>query len=226
MTTVFHRTSISEEKLKDIITKNPRSLMDGLTFIDFQLATDEQGTIDFLGVDGTGRLVVVNFDVDSSDLMFITALSQTHWLKKNHGLIKRLFFSENIDFSLEPRILLISSGFSGKLKSAAKQTKLQNIKLVEFKYITAQGKDAIIFEEVFAGKNALSAETLPAEEEKILVQEKNIPEEEMPQESPARPDEEQARIPRLILEDVSLCPEEIAEFMEFEKATEEKKISA
>ncbi len=226
MTTVFHRTNISKEKLKDIITKNPQSLMDNLTFIDLQLATDEHGTIDFLGVDGTGRLVLINFDVDSSDAMFITALSQMHWLKKNHGLIKRLFFSENIDFSLEPQMLLVSAGFSGKLKSAVKQTKLQDIKLVEFKYITAQAEDAIIFEEVFTSKNGSSAETLPVEEEKISVQEENIPDDEMSQENPAHPDKDPVQIPRLILEDVSLSQEEIAEFMEFEKTLEEKKISA
>ncbi|MCG2712198.1 MAG: hypothetical protein L6416_07755 [Candidatus Omnitrophica bacterium] len=211
MTTVFRRTTISKEKLKDIIAKNTQYLMDGLTFIDFQLAADEQGVIDFLGVDGTKRLVLVNFDTGSNDGMFIGALSQIYWLKKNYGLIRRLFFSENIDFSLEPQIILVSVGFSGKLKSAVKQTKSQDIKLVEFKYITAQGKDAIIFEEIFDSKNALPAEKSPAVEEKVSVQEKNMLKEEMPQE---------------ILRDVSLSEEEIAEFMEFEKTIEEKKLSA
>ncbi len=226
MTTVFHRTNISKEKLKEIIAKNPHSLMDGLSFIDFQLATDEQGVIDFLGVDGTGRLVLVNFDTDANDAMFITALSQIYWLKKNHGLIKRLFFSENIDFSLEPQMLLVAGGFSGKLKYALKQTKLQDIKLVEFKYITAQGKDAIIFEEVFAGRNDLLAETSPAEEEKMPLRQENSPEEEMSQESLAQPDEGQVLKTRTILEEVPLSQEEIAEFLDFEKTLQEKKISA
>ena len=226
MTTVFRKASISKEKLKDIITKNPQSLMDGLSFIDLQLVTDEQGTIDFLGVDKAGRMVLVNFDTSSEDGMFITALSQMYWLKKNHGLIKRLFFSENIDFSLDPQMLLISDGFSGKLKSAVKQTKLQDIKLVEFKYIITQGKDAIIFEEVFTSKKVSTAEISFVQEKKGFVEEKNISEYEELQNNFAQPDNKQVNVPRLILRDVSLCPEEIAEFMEFEKTLEEKKISA
>ncbi|MFH1094343.1 MAG: hypothetical protein V1739_09385 [Candidatus Omnitrophota bacterium] len=226
MTTIFHRTIISKEKLKDIIAKNPQSIMDGLTFIDFQLATDEQDIIEFLGVDGTGRLVLVDFDADLNDGMFLSAISQTYWLKKNQGLIKRLFFSENIDFSRDAQIILVSGGFSEKLKSAAKQAKSQDIKLVEFKYITAQGKDAIIFEEVFGSKNALPSETFHDQEEKVSLGSKNIPKEEMPQESPAQPDEKPVKIPRLILEEVSISQEEIGEFMEFEKILAEKKIAA
>lgn len=213
MTTVFHKTNISKEKLKDIIVKNPQSLMDGLTFIDFQLGTDEQSIIDFLGVDGTGRLVLVNFDIGSNDGMFLAVLSQMHWLKKNQALIKRLFFSENIDFSLDPQILLVSDSFSEKLKSAAKQIKPQDIKLVEFKYITAQGKDAIIFEEIFDSKNPLPGET-------------SIAKEEISQEDPEQPCAKQVKMPMLILEKVFLSQEETAEFMEFDKTLAEKKISA
>ncbi len=227
MTTVFHKINISREKLNDIIRKNPGSLIEGMVFIDVQLDTDECGIIDFLGVDGSGRLVLVDFEAGANDEMFISALSQLHWLKKNSSLIKRLFFSENIDFLTDPQMLLVSSGFSGKLISAVKQIKLQDIKLVEFKYITAQGNEAILFEEVFTSKQPIQAVAAPVvEQEKIDVEGKNLLNDKMPEKGPEKLDTQPVKTPQLILEDVSLSQEEIAEFMEFEKTLKEKKTLA
>ncbi|MCK4993645.1 MAG: hypothetical protein KAS13_01190 [Candidatus Omnitrophica bacterium] len=226
MTTVFHKTTIPREKLKDIIKKNPLSLMEGLSFIDEQMAADEQGIIDFLGLDKEGRLVLVDFDASLNDEMFITALSQMHWLEQNNGLIKRLFFSENADFSLKPYLLLVSSGFSGKLVTAAKQMKSHDIKLVEFKYITAQEKEAIVFEEVFTSKNLSTVISSSLAQEKISLQEENILQEEIPLETSFKDAQVSVTIPKLIFEDVSLSQEEIAEFMEFDKTLEENKAAS
>ena len=118
MTSVFRRTNISKEKLREIITKNSQSLLDGLVFIDLRLDADECGVIDFIGVDIAGGLVIIDFDVECKNDLLITALSQAYWLKKNQGLIKRLFFSENIDYNKVPKILLIAESFSSKLIAA------------------------------------------------------------------------------------------------------------
>lgn len=224
MTTVFHKASISREKLSEIIKKNPASLMDGLFFIDEHMEAGEQGVIDYLGVDAAGRLVLVNLCTSSDEGMFIAALSQMYWLKKNNGLIKRLFFSENIDFSQQAQILLVASGFPNKLINAVKQVTSQNIKLVEFKYIIAQDSDAIMFEEIFTSKSSFVPMSSPAVQEKLVVPQESTVKRKMLEESSFPQQEQPVKTPRLILEDVSLSQEEIAEFMEFEKTLEEKKI--
>ena len=134
MTTIFRKIQIKKEKLKEIILKTPECLLPGLSFIDLKLGTEEEGFIDFLGVDKAGHLVIVNLATDDNEQILIAALSQMNWLEKNKGLIKKLFFSENVDFEQPPKILLVGPGFSGKLKSAAKQIMLREIKFVEFKY--------------------------------------------------------------------------------------------
>jgi len=218
MTTIFHRAYIQKEKLKEIILKNPTSLLDGLRFIDLGLGAEEEGVIDFLGINIKGQLIIVNFDSSVNDLMLVNSLSQMQWLKKNEALIKRLFFSENVDFSQPPRILLIGPGFSEKLKSAVKQCLSCDIKLLEFKYIVSQDKDAIIFEEEFSNKVCLPRDE--SKEDKKITEKVIIPSGVCRVREPGETKKQE-----FILEEVTLSPQEIAEFMDFEEVLNKKKIS-
>lgn len=209
MTTVFYRAQIDREKLREIILKNPGYLQQGLSFIDHQLGTQEQGIMDFLGVDKSGRLVVVNFEIEKNDLVLVAALSQIQWLKRNESLIKRLFFSENVDFNKRARILIIGPEFSEKLVSSVKQISGREIKLVEFKYIVADGKDAIIFEEIFSNQESSSRFDSDLLQKKAGIKEFIS--------SGFSLDSEEIEKPLPELEEISLTPEEKAEFMDFDK---------
>ena len=111
MTIIYEISQLDKKKLREIIIKNPGCLDPNLSFIDMDLGTDE-GIIDFLGIDKTGGLVIVNIDVKEKNEALISMLSQVHWLKKHKDLIKRLFLNENIDFTLPPQVYLVSSSFS------------------------------------------------------------------------------------------------------------------
>jgi hypothetical protein len=226
MTTIFRNAQINKETLREIILKNPHALLNGLSFIDLQLTTDESGIIDFLGVDTNGRMVLVDFDVKPNDQMLIEILAQIQWLKKNQGLIKRLFFSESVDFEQTPQILLICPEFSSKIQSAVKQLREKDIKLLNFKYIVSDNDDAIIFDEIFSNVNSNSALlaklkaakapepaaierpafTKPAQSMGITVPELN---------------ENTASEQAPLYDVITLTPEEIAEFIDFDVALEQ-----
>jgi len=226
MTTIFHNALISKEKLREIILKNPQTLLSGLSFIDLQMSVDEGGIIDFLGVDTAGCLVIVNFDIISDDHMLIDVLSQMQWLKKNQGLIKRLFFSENICFEKTPQIVLLAPAFSNKLEDAVKQLTAKDLKLLNYKYIVSESDDAIIFDEVFSNLKLNSEQALKSKNEdkqldKIeyaVLSEKDEIEENSDSEKIEAIEEEKSPLYDVI----TLTPEEIAEFMDFDIGIEQK----
>ncbi len=219
MTTVFRKSDIDKDKLRLIIKKNPQALFEGLSFIDFQLGTEEDGIIEFLGVDKNRRLTVINFDAEVNNDLLISSLSQIQWLKKNKRLIERLFFSENIDHNIDLQIFLIAPGFSVKLKEALKQIGSVDIRLIEFQYVIADDTEAIIFENVSNLKSIVIDEPLSVEKKAVLN------ERIVPLENNEAAEEIKEENPELIPIEVVLTPEEIATFMDFDKTLIKKKIS-
>ena len=216
MTIIYEISQLDKKKLREIIIKNPGCLDPNLSFIDMDLGTDE-GIIDFLGIDKTGGLVIVNIEVKEKNEALISMLSQVHWLKKHKDLIKRLFLTENIDFTLPPQVHLVSSSFSEKLISAAKQILIRNIKLIQYKYLINNGQDAIFFEEIFC--NHVYGEYIrPTNKEESKV-------EDFHTFKSAIIAEEKKHVNSCGNEEISLTPEEIAEFMDFDTILEKEKIS-
>lgn len=225
MTTIFHNAQINKEKLRQIILKNPQSLFAGLSFIDLQMVTDESGIIDFLGVDASGRMVLVNFDVQANDQMLIEMLAQMQWLKKNEGLIKRLFFSESVNFELLPHMLLVCPVFSNKIQSAVKQLIDKDIKLFKFKYLVSGSDDAIIFDEVFSN-TAFPAPELKTQlsnnQESVIIDRAALNKQTSIMEKMVLEVKDEKKTEQLPLYDViTLTPEEIAEFMDFDISLEQ-----
>ncbi len=211
MTKVFRRAKIDKEKLRQVILKNPRCLLPGLGFIDFQLGTQEEGVIDFLGVDKAGRLVIVDFDTEADDGILIGALSQAQWLKRNEALIKRLFFSENVDFKYPARIILVCPSFSEKLKQAVKQIVCKELHLVEFKYLVDAQEEAMIFDEVFCNNNSYARLDLDEADEQLAPEEAKVTLKE------SAPEKLNMKEPISLFEEITLTPEEITEFINFDK---------
>ncbi|MBU4305411.1 MAG: hypothetical protein KJ893_07325 [Candidatus Omnitrophica bacterium] len=216
MTTIYYRAQIDKEKLREIILKNPGCLLHGLNFIDQQLGTEEEGVIDCFGVDKTGGPVIVNFGVtDNNDQILVDALSQMQWLKKNENFLKRLYLSENVDFNQSPQIVIVAASFSDKLKYAAKQLLWHDIRLIEYRYTVAADKDAIIFEEVFYNKRAagvrVNAASPKPELKEVLAPEPGA------SFSPVQADTASEA------EEITLTPEEMAEFLDFDRALDKEK---
>src|SRR3972149_4900372 len=162
MTVALHWGEIDKEKLRDIIFKNPEFVQQGLSVIDTQLGTEEEGIIEFLAVDKDGRLVLINFDTRENDNLIVSSLSQAQWLTKLENVLKRLY--SNVNFDQFPVLLIIAPFFSEKVKAAAKQITSHDIKFIEYKYILVEGRDAVVFDEVFYNKShnhAKSSEIVP-----------------------------------------------------------------
>ena len=231
MTKIFNKSIIDKEKLRQIILKNPQSLIEGMNFIDLQLDAGDHGIIEFLGIDSNGRMILINFDVNPNDSMLLDLLAQSQWIKSNQSLIKRLFFSENVDFKQPQELVLVCPVFSGKTMAAAKQLG-KNIRLIRYNYIVSNDDDAIIFDEVYSSVDSFSVKDNkpPAEKKTVdflkpeIVKKQHISgsraESKEQKTEPEKDKEERLELPDYNM--VSLTPEEIAEFMDFRMPVEQE----
>jgi hypothetical protein len=126
-----------------------------------------------------------------------------------------LFFSENVDMSRVPQIILIGPSFSRKAVAAVQQLSGHDIRLVEFKYSLAGNNDAIMFEEVVFRKAGAGNVVGLSEQPPVP--------EDIPDNAragvcrPVAPVPENIEQPVAPFDEITLTPEEIAEFMNFDR---------
>jgi hypothetical protein len=208
MTTIFNKSQIQKPKLKEIILKNPDCLDPNLTYIAVDLNTEE-GQIDILGLNSNGQVVIVNMDIEENNEALISILNQIQWVKKYKSLIKRLYSSKNVDFTMAPQAYLVSSCFSKKLRSAVEQIDIENLKLIQFTYLINENQNGIFFEDIFSTQENVEQPHL--DREGISPVEVPIIEE----------NRKGSHTPKS--EEIALTPEEIAEFKDFNKTLKKEK---
>jgi hypothetical protein len=152
MTTIYHKSPITLQKLREIIFNNPDTIKQDFKILDSDLDIEDD-QIDLLGIDKFGAVVIIKIDNTADSDSFISAINQIFWLKKSSELINRLYLDKKIHFGLKPQLIMISSSFSKKLIMAAQQFQNIEIQYIEFTYLQNKTHDAIIFETIFQNKD-------------------------------------------------------------------------
>lgn len=101
-----------KSNLKQMLLKGINSFEDGFEILDIDLELDESLTIDVLAKDSRDNpTVILMSDADEENLMHRTLNTLCH-LRKFRFLLQRIYQEHSFDFSVPPRILLLSSRFS------------------------------------------------------------------------------------------------------------------
>lgn len=135
-----------ESEFESILTKNPNIIEEGLKIIDTQVVAS-RGPLDILGVDSGNVLVVIELKIVESDEMLWQALDYYDWVFRNIDSIKRMYQDYEIDYSQEPRLMLIASSFSDAIKRRAIYLE-PPVELLEYKYLQADDKKGILLSPV------------------------------------------------------------------------------
>jgi hypothetical protein len=101
-----------KSNLKNMLLEGINAFEDGIEILDVDLEIDEHLTLDVLAKDAKGNpTVVLSEDTGEANLIdrILTTLCR---LKKHRYLLQRIYRDHAFDFSLPPRILLLSSRFS------------------------------------------------------------------------------------------------------------------
>jgi hypothetical protein len=141
---------LSREQVAAALKEFEGAIEPGLTGIDAGIPCAPYGEIDFLAVDRASQLTIIDFETTSSDDLLIRGLSHFDWIVGNIPNLRRMFRGQAINFSVQPRLVLLAPEFSSRVRCAARQITRPLIYWVRYHFVETPGRPGILFEPLSA----------------------------------------------------------------------------
>jgi len=126
------RISVTRDEFAPWLKQFHSALEEGLTAIDSEIACPSCGQIDLLGLSRSKQLTIIDFSTNADDGLLIRGIGHLDWIARNMPIIRRLYPSHTINYSLPPALTLVAPQFSPALRSAARQVLRPTIKWVRY----------------------------------------------------------------------------------------------
>jgi hypothetical protein len=142
---MFKQLEINEERdLENLVVKDPESIEKGLKYLAHQRQANGK-FIDVLAVDADGILVIIELKIGQDDEMLLQALEYYDYVSSNRDRLAKEYEKRAKIVTVEdPRIILVASGFSERLKRAVRFFE-PSTKLMEYAYLETKGGDKGLF---------------------------------------------------------------------------------
>jgi hypothetical protein len=142
---MFKRIEIDQERdLEDLVVKDPEAVEEGLKYLTHQRHANGK-FIDVLAVDGDGVLVVIELKVGEEDEMLFQALEYYDWVSSNRDRLANEYKTRGkIVTEEDPRIILVASNFTDRLKKAVRYFEPRTT-LMEYSYLSTKGGEKGLF---------------------------------------------------------------------------------
>jgi len=135
-----------KSNLKNILLRGINSFEDGFEILNVDLEVDESLTIDVLAKDGRGDLAVILFADNLEDAELIhNLLNILSRLRKHRFLLQHIYHAHEFDFSIPPKILLLSSRFSEEFLEKLDFIMAGDIIPYEYFAMKVENKDYLTF---------------------------------------------------------------------------------
>jgi len=144
------RTSLTREQLTPLLRGFHGALEEGLTSIDAEIVCPPFGQIDLLGLSRSNQLTIIDFNTNADDGLLVRGIGHLDWIARNMPIIRRLYPSHTINYSLPPALMLVAPQFSPALRSAARQVLRPTIKWVRYHALESSDGIGIFFERIEA----------------------------------------------------------------------------
>jgi hypothetical protein len=142
--------AVSRERLAAVLKEFVGALEDGLKAIDTNIPCHPCGEIDLLGMSRAGQLTIIDAEPTASDALLLRGLGHFDWVVRNMPNVRRMYREHAVNFSLQPRLVLLAPQFSLLLQSAAHQITSPQIQWIRYHAVDAAGSPGILFEPVAA----------------------------------------------------------------------------
>src|SRR5690242_3535553 len=126
---------VSREPIAAALKQFDGALEDGLRTIDAEIPCPPWGQIDLLAVDRANQLMIIDFETSATDELLIRGLGHVDWVVANVPNLRRMFHGQAINFSLEPRLMLLAPRFSSRVSRAARQVAHIQIAWVRYHFV-------------------------------------------------------------------------------------------
>ncbi|MGH7499857.1 MAG: hypothetical protein ACREL3_13520, partial [Gemmatimonadales bacterium] len=105
---------ITREQVAAALKEFDGALEPGLRGLDAGIPCAPDDEIDLLAIDRASQITIVDFDTTSSEELLIRGLGHFDWVLRNVPNLRRMFRGQAINFSLEPRLVLLAPQFSSR----------------------------------------------------------------------------------------------------------------
>ena len=132
-------------KLQALVVENFDAIEPGLTVLDARLLLGH-GTIDVVGIDAAGSLVLCAVGFSANEEMLLKAVEAYSWcLEYPEGLV-RLYPSCHLSEERPPRLLFVVERMPDAFHRKIKQLGFPEVDCVEFRHLEFDGVPAVYFE--------------------------------------------------------------------------------
>jgi len=132
-------------KLQALVVENFDAIEPGLTVLDARLLLGH-GTIDVVGIDAAGSLVLCAVGFSANEEMLLKAVEAYSWcLEYPEGLV-RLYPSVQLSEERPPRLLFVVERMPDAFQRKIKQLGFPEVDCVEFRHLEFDGVQTVYFE--------------------------------------------------------------------------------
>jgi hypothetical protein len=133
------------EKLQALVVENFDAIEPGLTVLDARLLLGH-ATIDVIGVDSVGALVLGNVGFSANEDMLLKAVEAYSWCLEYPEAVVRLYPTCQLSEDRPPRLLFVVERMSDAFHRKIKQLGFPEVDCVEFRHLEFDGVPAVYFE--------------------------------------------------------------------------------
>jgi hypothetical protein len=137
---------VTREQVAAALKEFEGAIEAGMTAIDAGIPCPPYDEIDLLAVDRLCQLTIIDFETTSSDDLLMRGLCHFDWVVRNIPNLRRMFRGQAINFTLQPRVVLLAPEFSARARGVARQITRPNIYWVRYHFVEAPGHPGLFFE--------------------------------------------------------------------------------
>jgi hypothetical protein len=141
-------TSVTRDQLATMLWEAACALEEGLRAIDACIPCPPCGEIDFLALDRTNQLTIIDFDTTPNDGLLLRGIGHFDWIVRNIANVRRMYAGRAINFSVPPRLFLLAPQFSLLLRSVTRHIGRPRMNWVRYHVVDVSGEHGILFEHV------------------------------------------------------------------------------
>jgi hypothetical protein len=148
--TAVSRRFLEREQLLSFLSNQPFSLEEGLRLIDRNIPYENSSRIELLALDCANQLTIIDLDISPNETLLLRGLGHFDWMVRNHFIINRMYRDQPIDFSLQPRLILVAPDFSSLFRTAVRLITVPRIHCLRYHTVGVSGTAGIFFERVYS----------------------------------------------------------------------------
>jgi hypothetical protein len=131
--------SVTRDRLVALLMEFPGALEEGLRAIDTNVPCHPCGEIDLLAVSRGGELTIIDLETAANDALLLRGLGHFHWVVRSMPNVRRMYREQTINFSLQPRLVLLAPQFSPLLRSMVRQITCPQIHWIRYHAVDSSG---------------------------------------------------------------------------------------